>query len=92
MVHHKKRFNVVKLSFPIRGHSYMECDRDMSVVNQKLPVNTPAEWQQHFREARRNPSPFNVIPVHNPMLLNVDKLAHWKLLCGYLSSENTNST
>ncbi|RUS86935.1 hypothetical protein EGW08_005340 [Elysia chlorotica] len=73
LVHIKKRFSYVKLSFPIRGHSYMECDRDMAVINQKLPVNTPSEWQQHFTTARQNPSPFNVIPVDQTLLMNVDK-------------------
>jgi hypothetical protein len=27
LVHHRKRFNSVKITFPIRGHSYMECDK-----------------------------------------------------------------
>lgn len=29
----RKRFTTVKMIFPIRGHSYLECDRNMSLVN-----------------------------------------------------------
>ena len=72
MVRHKRRFTNVKLTFPIRGHSFRECDRNMAVINQKLPVNTPGEWYQHFMETRKNPSPFKVVTVTNTMLLNVE--------------------
>ena len=68
MVVHQRRFKEITLHFPVRGHSYMECDRDMVPVNQKLPLETPAAWREHFRDARRNPSPFNA-----GMLVPVDK-------------------
>ena len=73
MVVHQKRFKEIILHFPVRGHSYMECDRDMVPVNQKLPLETPAAWRDHFAEARRNPSPFNVVAVTAVMLVAVDK-------------------
>ncbi|PSN52290.1 hypothetical protein C0J52_08327 [Blattella germanica] len=28
-------FDTIKMTFPIRGHSYLECNRDMALVNQK---------------------------------------------------------
>lgn len=34
-VHTLKRFESVKVVFPIRGHSYMEGDKDMSLINPK---------------------------------------------------------
>ena len=33
LVHHEKRFESIKITFPIRGHSYMECDRDILVLS-----------------------------------------------------------
>ena len=38
LVHTVKKFRRITLSFPVRGHSYMECDRDMANVNQKWLV------------------------------------------------------
>lgn len=35
VIHAVKRLDTVKVSFPMRGHSYMECDRDMVQMNQK---------------------------------------------------------
>lgn len=72
MVCTKKRFEQVKISFPIRGHSYMECDRDMVCINQKTPVETPNGWLEVFRSARKNPSPYNVVEVEsNNIFLNM---------------------
>ncbi|XP_065675039.1 uncharacterized protein LOC136091418 [Hydra vulgaris] len=73
MVHQKKRFENIKLSFPIRGHSYMECDRDIIVINQKIHIDTPADWCRYFEDARKSPSPFYIISVENTMLLNIEK-------------------
>ncbi|XP_047142515.1 uncharacterized protein LOC124816832 [Hydra vulgaris] len=73
MVHQKNRFENIKLSFPSRGHSYMECDRDMILINQKLHIDSPASWLEHFKNARKTPSPFHIIPVEYTMLLNIEK-------------------
>ena len=51
----------------------MECDRDMVLVNQKLPIETPSGWHEHFAVARRHPSPFNVVRVDRSMLLGVEQ-------------------
>ena len=67
----KKRFVQIKLSFPIRGHSYMECDRDMCLVNQKAKVETPADWMEEFRRSRQKPSPFNIVAMEPHMFQNV---------------------
>ncbi|GFR92286.1 hypothetical protein ElyMa_002614300 [Elysia marginata] len=73
MVHQQKRFEEVKVHFPTRGHSCMECDQDMVCVKQKLHVKTPGGWWSHFAEARRKPSRFEVINVTQLMLVNVKK-------------------
>ncbi|GFO06327.1 hypothetical protein PoB_003283200 [Plakobranchus ocellatus] len=59
----KSALKSVKILFPIRGHSYMECDRDMVLVNCKRNAETPDDWRQELRKARAKPSPFTVIPA-----------------------------
>jgi len=60
LVHNKKRFTKVTITFPIRGHSYLECDKNMALVNTKMPAETPDEWWEVFRASRQKPSPFVV--------------------------------
>ena len=33
LVNQRKRFDSIKISFPKRGHSYLECDKDMGLIN-----------------------------------------------------------
>ena len=61
LVTKKSRFNTIKVIFPIRGHSYLECDRDMSIVKQNSYIETPDDWREVLRNARVKPSPFEVI-------------------------------
>lgn len=61
MVVQKKRFETVKVLFPIRGHSYLECDRNMSLINQKTYTETPDDWREEFKSCRVKPNPFQVI-------------------------------
>ena len=49
-----KRFTKIIVRFPVRGHSYLECDRDMSLINQATLVDLPSEWLEV------KPSPYNV--------------------------------
>jgi hypothetical protein len=44
LVHHRKGFHSVKITFRIRGHSYMECDKNFGLVNLKTKMETPSEW------------------------------------------------
>lgn len=55
-----KRFDSDYLMFPIRGHSYLEYDKDFGLLNKKAVVKTPAQWVEVFRNARTRPSPFHV--------------------------------
>ena len=77
LVVHKKMFTEIKIFFPIRGHSYMECDRDMAIVNQKAKVETPSGWMEEFRKARQSPSPYNVVDADQGMFFGVTE--HIKL-------------
>ncbi|RUS70232.1 hypothetical protein EGW08_022003 [Elysia chlorotica] len=60
LVHCRNRFDKIKVMFPERGHSYMECDRDFSIVNTKSEVELPQEWFRVIREARKSLSPYAV--------------------------------
>ena len=71
VVVHGERFHHIKVSFPVRGHSYMECDRDMAVVNQKVRAETPEDWMRELSTCRKKPSPFNVVKMEPHMFQNV---------------------
>ncbi|KAK9680912.1 hypothetical protein QE152_g38737 [Popillia japonica] len=43
MVHTVKRLESIKITFPIRGHSYLECDKNMGIVNLKKRMELPDE-------------------------------------------------
>lgn len=67
MVHQEKRFDEIIVCFPIRGHSYLETDKNMGLVNQKAKVELPEEWANVFRESRMKPMPFTVVEVDQPL-------------------------
>lgn len=61
LVTQQNRFDSVKVIFPIRGHSYLECDRDMSLIKQTSYVEVPNEWRDVIKNSRAKPFPFKVI-------------------------------
>ena len=63
MVNSEKRFQSIKVTYPIRGHSYLECDGDMSHVPQSKRTEHPKDWENAIKSCRRNPSPYNVITL-----------------------------
>lgn len=60
LVHAEKRFDTILVTFPIRGHSYLECDKNMGLINQKIRAEVPSDWIAAFQQARMKPSPFIV--------------------------------
>lgn len=62
-----KRFDSVTLTFPVRGHSYMECDKNMALINQRCPAETPGDWRDAISSARVNPSPYDVVECTTDM-------------------------
>lgn len=67
-VHQLGRLDSIKITFPIRGHSYLECDRNMGLINQKIRAEVPSHWYDVFRGARVKPSPFEVIEVEQDLI------------------------
>jgi len=65
-----KRFDNIVLTFPIRGHSYLECDKNMGLVNAKTAAEVPSEWWSAIREARKKPAPFVVHEMYQSDFLN----------------------
>ncbi|GFO38399.1 hypothetical protein PoB_006490400 [Plakobranchus ocellatus] len=62
-VHIKKRFTKVMLTFPIRGHIYLECDKYTGIVNQQFRAEVPSDWVQYFEKAQRTPPSFYGDPL-----------------------------
>lgn len=60
LVHFEKCFTNITLTYPVRGHSYLDCDRQMALLSPKAWLETPTAWKEHFQAARQNPSPFIV--------------------------------
>ncbi|KAG8265047.1 hypothetical protein J6590_103608, partial [Homalodisca vitripennis] len=67
LVHIENRFNEIKVCFPIRGHSYMETDKNMGIIKQKTKVELPKQLTEVFLEARIKPRPFDVVEVNQTM-------------------------
>uniref|UniRef100_A0A1B6DGZ0 DUF7869 domain-containing protein n=1 Tax=Clastoptera arizonana TaxID=38151 RepID=A0A1B6DGZ0_9HEMI len=63
LVHTQKRLKEIKMVFPVRGHSYLECDKNIGLINQKTRTEMPEDWYEVFRTARVKPKPFSVIEV-----------------------------
>lgn len=60
-VHFIKRLETVTVTFPERGHSYLECDRNMTLIPKKQVAEIPQDLYNIIRQARVKPSPFQVI-------------------------------
>lgn len=87
VVHTTKRLDVIKMVFPIRGHSYLECDKNMALINQKAPCETPDDWRKVVAESRLKPTPFRVIDVDQPLVRSWTRFLapKYKKTCPFLS-------
>lgn len=65
IVHYITRLNSITVVFPIRGHSYLECDKNMGLVNQKSLVELPQQWNDVVQSSRSKPKLFVVINCEN---------------------------
>lgn len=85
LVHIQKRFDSVKMSFPVRGHSYLECDKNFGLINQKAHVELPNEWAEVFKSARHKPKPFEVIEVTQDLFREWSKFFHsmYRIQCPF---------
>lgn len=59
-----KRLKSVTITFPVRGHSYLECDKNMGNINLKKRMETPLDWEENIANSRRKPSSFTVVSVN----------------------------
>lgn len=64
-----KRFESVKVFSPERSHSYIECNKDFGLLNQKITVGVPHNWINAISTARVKPSPFVVMQVDQEIIL-----------------------
>lgn len=79
LVYYRKRFDSIKITFPIRGHSYMECDKNFGIINLKTKMETPTEWYSLLRTSRIKPEPFIVIEVDQNMVRDWSSLLNINL-------------
>jgi len=63
IVHIANLLDSIKITFPERGHSYLECDKNMGLVQLKSKMELPSDWIDVLQSARTRPSPFDVISV-----------------------------
>ncbi|XP_046684368.1 uncharacterized protein LOC124370121 [Homalodisca vitripennis] len=62
-----QKLDTIKVVFPIRGHSFLECDRNMGLINQKYAAELPEDWVELIRNCRVKPSPFEVVEADLPL-------------------------
>ncbi|PSN52493.1 hypothetical protein C0J52_11211 [Blattella germanica] len=67
LVNVEKKLESITVTFPIRGHSYLENDKNMGLVNSKSTAIVPKDWASIIRNSRQNPSSFNVVEVDHSM-------------------------
>ena len=67
------KFKCIRHVFPIRGHSFLPCDRDFAKTESKKRrierLYTPDHWMQVIRTARKA-KPFTVVQVSQDMVLD----------------------
>lgn len=75
--------------FPVRGHSFTQCDRNFGLVRSRIKkrevIGTAKPWLEAMVHARQNPSPFQVIMDRNlikkwdeslePLFIDIQKSA-----------------
>ncbi|KAJ4429352.1 hypothetical protein ANN_26357 [Periplaneta americana] len=61
----EEKLESIKVTFPARGHSSMECDKNMGLINSKAKAELAKDWFRIFEEARQNPSPFKEVEVNH---------------------------
>nr|CAD7402740.1 unnamed protein product [Timema poppensis] len=59
--------NKITVTFPIRGHSFMELDKNMGLIPKKVIAETSDGWRRIIRDARTKPTHFEVIACEQTM-------------------------
>ncbi|KAL4718594.1 hypothetical protein ACJJTC_012096 [Scirpophaga incertulas] len=63
LTHGSKLLDSVSFTFPVRGHSYMECDKNFGVVKLRTRMELPNDFYNLLISARSKPEPFIVVNV-----------------------------
>ncbi|KAJ4451725.1 hypothetical protein ANN_03195 [Periplaneta americana] len=56
-----RRLDKITMTFPERGHSYLEGYKNMALIPQKRITEVPHDWYAVIRECRVKPNSFKVI-------------------------------
>lgn len=60
----------IKITFPVREHSYLECDKNGGLWNFKEEMETPKDFVLMIQNVRKKPFPFEVVSVHKDLVYN----------------------
>jgi len=60
----------IKITFPVRGHSYLECDKNVGLWKLKEKMETPKDFKSMIKNSRIKPSPFVVVSVSKQIVFN----------------------
>ena len=60
----------IKITFIIRGHSYLECDKNVGLWNIKAPMEIPKDFEQMVKLSQSKLSPFTVVGVTERIVLD----------------------
>ncbi|PSN40966.1 hypothetical protein C0J52_22716 [Blattella germanica] len=68
------RFSVIHQFYPIRGHSFLPCDRTFSVIKRQVRrfdwIYSPNQYDDIIRSARKLKPPYQVKRLQNNQVLN----------------------
>lgn len=60
----------IKITFPFRGHSYLECDKNVGLWKLKEKMETPIDFKSMIKNSRTKPSLFIVVSVSKQIVYN----------------------
>ena len=62
-----KRFDTVTITYPVRGHSFMEPGKNMGLIPKSGKAETQNSWREVIEAARTKPYPFVVVSCEQSM-------------------------
>jgi len=73
-----KRFKEVQVLYPMRGHSFMPCDRDFGLIKRSLVkyerLYTIDQYINLISEASKIPNKFSVVKVDQNFIIDYKKI------------------
>ncbi|KAJ8894283.1 hypothetical protein PR048_006897 [Dryococelus australis] len=80
VVHVVKVLKSITVTFSVRGHSYLECDKKMCVIDTKQRMEVPADWKESIAIAKTKSMSFKVISVEQSMVVKLSNLLNEKFV------------